>query len=327
MDYDGELYAERLRRKQQAAALAAGKAEWTDHLSKVVRKKLCGAWEEASSDFAPLDDEMLVAPIAQRTRRSLGRALRPGHMTPPRNESEFLQAVLDEDAVHNDELLSLIEAEHEALNQYTPPQPTASALALFGPNFRLESGSEGSRGLAGIERRELAAEQFRNRVNEIFAAHIVGFHLHQNSRLVPVQSHEMHNAVVAPTLYLLHSQPRFAAAERAYQAALRELRNRDPGDAITDAGTALQDTLVALGCTGKNVTSLLASAKQIGLVRENESPLTDAIPQAIRWATRQRNAGEAHRGDADYTMSDAWMVVHVVGALIIRLSEATSKPT
>lgn len=325
MEYEGELYAERLRLKQQAAALAAGNAEWTERLSDLVRKKLCGAWEDASSDFEPLHNEMLVEPIAQRTRRSLGRALRPGHMTPPRNNAELLQATLDGDAPDNDDLLSLIEAEHEVLNHYTPPRPTASALTIFGPHVRLESGSGGSHDLSGIDRREQAAEQFRNRVNEIFEAHIVSFQLHQNSRLVPVQSHEMHNAVVAPTLYLLHSQPRFAAAERAYQDALKELRNRDPGDAITDAGTALQDTLVALGCTGNNITNLLASAKQIGLVRENESPLTDSIPQVIRWATRQRNAGEAHRGDADYTMSDAWMVVHVVGALIIRLSEA--RPT
>jgi hypothetical protein len=29
----------------------------------------------------------------------------------------------------------------------------------------------------------------------------------------------------------------------------------------------------------------------------------------------------AHTGDADYAMSDAWMVVHVVGALITRLAD------
>jgi hypothetical protein len=36
----------------------------------------------------------------------------------------------------------------------------------------------------------------------------------------------------------------------------------------------------------------------------------------------KHNQGEAHRGDPDINMSDAWMMVHVVGALAIRLSEA-----
>jgi hypothetical protein len=36
--------------------------------------------------------------------------------------------------------------------------------------------------------------------------------------------------------------------------------------------------------------------------------------------------GEAHKGDADINMSDAWMMVHVVGALAIRLSENAQPP-
>jgi hypothetical protein len=320
VEYEGELYAERLRLKQQAAALAAGNAEWTEHLSDVVRKKLCAAWEDARSDFEPGHNEMLVEPIAKRTRRSLGRALKPGNMTPPRNDAEFLQQALDGAAPDNDDLLSLIEAEHEVLNQYTPDKPTASALAMFGPNARVVSGSGGSYDHSETVRREQSAETFRKRVNEIFEAHLVGFGLHQDSRLIPVKSHEMHNAVVAPTLYLLHSQPRFAAAEQAYQDALREIRNRDAGDAITDAGTALQGALKAPGCDGNALGDQLKSAKKKGLVRGTDTPLTDAV---IQWVAAQRNAGEAHTAGHDFTMSDAWMIVHVVGALIIRLAEAS----
>jgi hypothetical protein len=44
----------------------------------------------------------------------------------------------------------------------------------------------------------------------------------------------MHNAVVEPAFYLLHSRPRFAAAKTTYQNAAAEIRKRDPGDAITD---------------------------------------------------------------------------------------------
>jgi hypothetical protein len=146
--------------------------------------------------------------------------------------------------------------------------------------------------------------------------------LHYNSRLVPVDSHEMHNAVVEPTLYLLHSQPKFADAEKAYQKALKELRNRDAGDAITDAATALQDVLTALGCTGGALGDLLKSAKNKALLQGNDTPLTEAVCKTVDWVAAKRNQGEAHKGDPDIDMSDAWMVVHVVGALIIRLSES-----
>jgi hypothetical protein len=50
--------------------------------------------------------------------------------------------------------------------------------------------------------------------------------------------------------------------------------------------------------------------------------LTGVISQAIQWVSDVRNAGEAHRGDPDIDMSDAWMMVHIVGALIIRLAES-----
>jgi hypothetical protein len=33
------------------------------------------------------------------------------------------------------------------------------------------------------------------------------------------------------------------------------------------------------------------------------------------------NAGEPHHGEPDINMSGAWMMVHVVGALIVRLAE------
>jgi hypothetical protein len=132
----------------------------------------------------------------------------------------------------------------------------------------------------------------------------------------------MHDAVVAPTLYLLHSQPRFADAETAYQNALKELRNRDPADAITDAATALQDVLLALGCTGNALGPLLKSARSKGLLKGSDTPLTEAIGRTVDWVSATRGEGEAHTGDPDINMSDAWMMVHVVGALAIRLSEA-----
>ena len=47
MQYEDELYAERLRREAQAAALAAGEASWSNELGQPARVKLRLAWLDA----------------------------------------------------------------------------------------------------------------------------------------------------------------------------------------------------------------------------------------------------------------------------------------
>jgi hypothetical protein len=267
--------------------------QWTDQLDRNVRVKLGLAWDDATrhrafQDYVELFDEL----IASTTLRSIAFAIKPRAMEPGSYAT-------------NEQLLSLIEAEHEAL----------TLLAREAPNSYTPF----------LDELTAAPEQFRNEVNRILEAHIVALSLHQNSRLIEIDSQEMHNVVVEPTLYLLHSQPRFADAETAYQKALKELRNRDAGDAITDAATALQDALLALGCTGNALGPLLKSAKSKGLLKGSDTPLTEAISKTVDWVSSTRGEGEAHTGNPDINMSDAWMMVHVVGALVIRLSE-TGQP-
>jgi len=297
VEYEHELYAERLRRQVQAAAITTGAAQWTDQLDTAVRMKLFAAWQDATVSLDRDDRDQIDSSIKHRTLRSLADDPSPQHMRPGVE-------------CPNNHLLSLIEAEHEILQRFAeilndtgsvPYQEHQLAPMLDAP------------------------ERFRADVNRIFESHIVAFHLHQNSRLVPIDSHEIHDAVVAPTLYLLHSQPRFAHAETAYQNALKELRNRDPADAITDAATALQEVLMALGCAGGALGDLISSAKRNGLLNGADTPLTESIVKTVNWVAAKRNQGEAHRGDPQFNMSDAWMVVHVVGALVIRLSE-TDQP-
>jgi hypothetical protein len=296
MEYEDELYAERLRRKAQAAALASGAAQWTDQLDTTVRVKLGLAWEDATHGFAMSELEYVEQFIPARLLRSIGWSLGPDSMRKATATTS------------NERLLSLIEAEHEALKS------VAARTGTFGSQH--SAGGD----VWGLNV-DSVPDNFQRDVNRIFEAHLVGMHLHHNSRLVPVDSHEMHDAVVAPTLYLLHSQPKFAGAETAYQNALRELRNRDAADAITDAATALQEVLTALGCSGGALGDLVSSAKKKGLLTGTDTPLTESIIKAVNWVAAKRNQGEAHRGSPDISMSDAWMVVHVVGALAIRLSE------
>jgi len=296
VQYEEELYAERLRRTTQDARLAAGTTQWTDKLNDGVRIKLNLAWNDLIEHVAFRTYwDQLDEYIAHRTLRSIGVTVRPSDMEPGTSR------------VTNEQLLSLLEVEHEALKEVSAQAAAAPPYPGAQPPW--------------VQKPLTAPEDFRSQVNQVLEAHIVAFYLHDNSRLVEVESHEMHDAVVAPTLYLLHSQPRFAAAETAYQNALAEIRRRDPGDAVTDAATALQEALTALGCTGGALGDLLKSAKNKGLVKGNDTPLTEAIGKTVDWVAAKRNQGEAHKGDPDINMSDAWMMVHVVGALIIRLAE------
>jgi hypothetical protein len=296
---ENKLYAERLRLKAQAEALAAGTATLTDQLSPEARSKLRFAWIDVTSHqvFSQTHGEF-ESYIARRTLEDLAFPLKPDMM-----------ASHDRTAT-NEQLLSLIEVEHEILSllaanlgfgtaPYPGPSPEWVAIASAAP------------------------EKFRTRVNEILKDHIVRFYLHQNSQLVPVDSQEMHSAVVERTLYLLHSQPRFAQAEAAYQDALRELRDEHPDDAITDAAGALEQALRTLGCTGNSLGELRKSGQKLGVLKADDDRITGVIGQTIDWVKDKRNAGEAHGVDANYSLSDAWLVVHMVGALVIRLAEAS----
>jgi hypothetical protein len=205
---------------------------------------------------------------------------------------------LDFNDVTQDGLLSLIEAEYHALEELA-----ASVNAT--PHSSSHSFA-------------VAPELLRSEVNRIFSGHAIAFRLTELGRIVDVESQELNDAVVAPALHLLNTNRRFASAEKAYQDSLTELRDGDAGDAITDAGTALQEVLKALGCTGNTLGDLLKSAKKTGLIRPTDAPLTDAV---IQWVAAVRNHGEAHTADHGYSLADAWMVVHVVGALMIRLTD------
>jgi hypothetical protein len=59
LQYENELYAERLRREAQAEALAIGAAEWTDQLDTTVRVKLGLAWDDVTHNLGANEQEFL----------------------------------------------------------------------------------------------------------------------------------------------------------------------------------------------------------------------------------------------------------------------------
>jgi len=132
---------------------------------------------------------------------------------------------------------------------------------------------------------------------------------------------EMHAEIVRPVLDLLGGRSVFQKVEAAYQKALTELRpGGDPSDAITDAGTALQEVLTSLGADGNSLGPLLQSARTKGLLGPYDSKLSQGVQLIGEWLSADRSQrGDAHSVTAA-DREDAWLAVHVAGALILRLA-------
>lgn len=167
------------------------------------------------------------------------------------------------------------------------------------------------------------AELFERVVNRVFNDHRVAFRLVEGE-VVPLASDELHVEVVEPTLRLLVAD-KFKSAHDAYIKALKEISANDPGDAITDAATALQEALLALGCKGNALGPLMKDAKSKGILGAHDQPLIDGIAKFIDWVSSDRSTlGDAH-AHSDAVLSDAWLAVHVVGALIVRLADPSPR--
>jgi hypothetical protein len=161
-------------------------------------------------------------------------------------------------------------------------------------------------------------DDFKAEVQEILEEERVAFDF-SNGRMVPFESKELFQGTIEPAIQLLH-EPRFKAAETAYRDALEEVGNGKGGDAITDASTALQELLVVLGCSGNSLGALIKSARTRGLLAAHDERLTKAITDVVEWVAADRTAtGDAHKAD-NAPKADAWFMIHVVGALIVRLA-------
>jgi hypothetical protein len=130
---------------------------------------------------------------------------------------------------------------------------------------------------------------FAPMVNEIFAQERVAWKL-VDQQMIEVKSTEMHSAVVEPALRLLHDG-RFANVDASYRKALDEIAKGDGADAVTDAGTALQEMLTALGCEGNQLGDLIKSARKKGVLAAHDVPTLDALEKSLHWAAADRTRG------------------------------------
>lgn len=163
------------------------------------------------------------------------------------------------------------------------------------------------------------SEAMQALVNRAFAEHRIAWELVEG-QMVDFDSKELHVAVTAPLLRLLAGRAGWDSVEASYQSALEEI-GQDPADAITDAGTALQAALELRGCEGNALGPLVKDALKKGILAPHDQTLGRAIKSIIDWASADRSQlGDAHPGPKP-SSSDAWLTVHIVGALILRLAE------
>jgi hypothetical protein len=161
-------------------------------------------------------------------------------------------------------------------------------------------------------------------VNSILREHRISYEL-VNSQMIEFSSKEIHQVVVVPVLQLLAGRPDLAKVESAYQDALKEISKGAPSDAITDAGTALQEMLQALGCIGNSLGPLIRSARENGFLARHDSPMLGAVLKVLDWVSADRSErGDAHEV-SEASIDDAWFTVHIVGVAILRLSKATPR--
>lgn len=169
---------------------------------------------------------------------------------------------------------------------------------------------------AGLHRR--LPFEYESRLNDVLNAHRVAFKM-INGEMVPFSGDPVYAATIEPAVRLLIDR-RFDGAQAAFLKALREIQNGEADDAITDAGTALQETLTALGCQGDVLGRLIQDARARRLLAGHDEKLTAGIFSFLNWASADRSqTGDAHK-QSDATIADAWLAVHVIGALIVRLA-------
>lgn len=287
------LYHQRKNLRAIEEAEAQGQSFWTDRFDETARTKIWILFDRATHS-----DLRFAQDARSRLMISLGvpKLTAASDAFLDSDEADDLSTFLTE---CDDELVpSVVEAMLLSFDRRESPIPDV---------------------FNAIERQNLRAE-FEAGLVDVFAEHRIAFEV-IGDEMCSFSSRELHVEIVEPVLQLLADAPELNAAESAYQDALKEIAAGNAADAITDAGTALQEALSALGCEGNSLGKLGASAREMGLLAPHDVTLADAIRKILDWVSADRSeSGDAHNA-SPATRDDAWFTVHVVGALILRLTK------
>ena len=125
--------------------------------------------------------------------------------------------------------------------------------------------------------------------------------------------------VVKPASILLDSDPKFSKASSGFQAAITRLSENKPDVAITDAASAVQEFFRALGITGNSISDQLNAAQKANVITAYDRSLLKPFTDWVNSDRSERGNAHHHR-EGDVSKSDAWLAIHVAGALMVRLS-------
>ena len=267
-------YIKRKLHAERAIKEASGENFWTDEFSESTRIKVLFAIHEYSSDRSEYILKARYTILSDLGMKSL-TALRAS------DQDDFINyAKLCEDW----EFPVVIE---EILNAYLS-EDLMEWLKI--PNFQ------------GYMKR-IAEILLEDRINYDFI----------DGKIIPRETQVLHSNVILPTLRLLGSGEKWRQVETNYLKGLKEISANDPADAITDFGSALEDFLKAIGCSGGTLGKLITDGV-------NRSTITGRDRKLFDWVATERNAGEAHGGGGTESLSDAWLVANVIGSVILRWS-------
>lgn len=280
------LYGRRKRLAEMAEREAAGESLWTDEFDEQARRKI-----------------VLIAQKAVGQNYGSGAFYEVARDAVLMDEGRFF---LCEKYMH---------AEEDLLNHVLRADDEGVVDAV-----EALSGALHTQRLQGAASNYAGGEYFDLMVATVLREHRISYDLIAQE-MVPIKSLAMHANVIEPSLRLLAGRPDLAGVETAYQNALDELAKGKAGDAITDAGTALQEMLTTLGCEGNALGPLIKSAKSKGLLAGHDAPMVEMIEKAAHWVSADRSEkGDAH-SSVEPALDDAWFTVNVVGALLLRLSK------
>jgi len=282
------LHSLRQRLQDIAEREAAGEAFWTPSFSERVRTRVMHAARRTIDRFINESQSTLLGKARQMILEQEGLYDLTGNAAPSADFFAYYHAC--DDAMFP----SVLEAMALTLDQ--------------SESYELDLGYYRPRYVPTLIRE----------INEILAQERVGWEL-IDGRMVEIHSKELHEAAIEPALRLLHTSE-FAKADKQYRDALEELAQGKATDAITDAGATLQEVLEVLGCEGNQLGDLIRSARKKRLLGAHDTPLLEAIDRAMHWVAADRSEmGDAHHA-TEASREDAWLIVHVVGALVVRLA-------
>lgn len=209
-----------------------------------------------------------------------------------------------------------------------PDEHVPSVIEAFGQGYVRQFRENAQRrdfseGIRPVDSSLPIDDLYVGEINRVLAEDRIAFE-YLNGEMVPFSSRELHVEVVQPVLRLLATAG-WEGVERSYQNALAELARWQGANAITDAGTALQEAFTFLGASGNQLGDLITSAKKLGIIASHDLPMLNTIDKACRWVSADRsNTGDTHNAD-EASNEDAWFTVHVVGAILLRLSSGEAR--